>query len=50
LSGIYLEFKEFSGYEGYSAVAPAGNVEDIDEVWQDILDITTVDISTDEAD
>ena len=42
LSGIYLEFKEYSGHEGYSVVAPAKNIKDIDEVWQDILDIITV--------
>lgn len=42
LNGIYLEFKEFSGLEGYSVVAPGEAIEDIDEVWQDILDKTTV--------
>ncbi len=50
LSGIYLEFKEFSGLEGYSVVAPGEAIEDIDEVWQDILDIITVDAVPAETD
>ena len=49
LSGIYLEFKEYSGLEGYSVVAPGEAVEDINEVWQDILDIITVDTVPAEA-
>ncbi len=50
LSGIHLEFKEFSGLEGYSVVAPGEAIEDIDEVWQDILDKITVDVVPVETD
>jgi len=30
---IYLELLEFTGYEGYSVVEPAQNIEDIHTMW-----------------
>ena len=31
---IYLELLEFTDYDGYSLVAPAQNIEDIDSMWE----------------
>ncbi len=42
LSRIYLEYKEYSGHEGYSVVAPAETIEDIDGIWKEIIDKTTI--------